>query len=617
MGMPRLIADPHIDEAAQNSFRMLAARLFLAIALTPLAVTALGRGTALLCASAILLSEGWTYLITRQFMSGRQITDSQRIHYLWSALVTTASWLSLSAACWAAGDPALRVAAVTLWTIHVLFVISFMYPSAITLILTGGPAYLLSISLPFIYPMGSDPADRFATTSVVVCFSLAIIGGVIAYHRRSQLRAVTESLREQKTAAEVANAAKSAFLATMSHEIRTPLNGVLGMAQSLRRDRLADEQAEKVATILDSGETLLNMLNDVLDLSDIEAGKLKIVKTDMDLRYTLARIRSFFLQNAREKGLGFSMAIDEGVPQFINCDRVRVRQCLSNLISNAIKFTESGDVKVHVACKNLEQGRLVVEMAVSDTGIGITEETHRRLFAEFSQGENTISRRFGGAGLGLAITRRLARMMGGNVIAESEPGKGSTFLLSFEAALAESSHAPALLGTPLTTSAVGGKRVLVVDDNPINRQVVRLFLGLMNIEVSEAENGVMALEKLASEPFDLVLLDVHMPVMDGTETIRRIRKSDAEWNQVPVIALTADAMSGDRERYCSLGMDGYASKPISQHDLLIEMYRVLGQVLEVPDALQSVGADRQEGEERLPSEDLDQVLKQMDIAVGS
>jgi signal transduction histidine kinase/DNA-binding NarL/FixJ family response regulator len=621
MALAKVIADPGIDEAARNSFRMLPVRVFVLFGGLPFALMALGMGEALTVSGLILAAELWTYLVTRRFMHDRAVTDGLRLNYVLSALATSCAWLTLSGTCWISGDPALRLVAVAMWAGHLLFVVSFMQSSCVTLAVTGVPANLTAMVLPLVMRSGNTAADHYAATSLVLVFGFSVIAAWMSYNRRRELSAVTASLDEQRKFAEVAHTSKSAFLATMSHEIRTPLNGVLGMAHSLKSDNLPREQADKVMTILDSGKTLMSILNDVLDLSKIESGRLEIVPSSADLRHIIGRVHKLYLPMAEEKGLLLTLKMDEDIPQYVSCDRVRVRQCLSNLLSNAVKFTENGEVAVRVSCEQGDGAAVSIVISVSDTGIGMSEEICRRLFAEFTQAESTTARRFGGTGLGLAITRRLARLMQGDVTVESAPGQGSTFSFKFATTVVETGPAPmpecSSAALPVASGGLRGKRVLVVDDNAINRQVAQLFLRLMDVEVSEAENGLVALELLATQRFDIILLDVHMPVMDGAETIRRIRASNASWSGIAVIALTADAMSGDRERYRAMGMDGYASKPISQDELILEMYRVLGQAAPV----QVRTADKAPADAAKPAnselqDDIDQVLRDIDIAVG-
>lgn len=382
------------------------------------------------------------------------------------------------------------------------------------------------------------------------------------------------ALIEAKKQAEAATVAKSNFLASMSHEIRTPLNGVLGMAQSLVADGLSEQQTEKVNVILESGKTLTALLNDVLDLSKIEAGKIEIATVDGELAVTFDRLRQLFLQRAVERGLKLDLEIAPDLPARLHYDPVRVRQCVGNLLSNAIKFTERGSVSMKVGAKETHDGCWLISVEITDSGIGMSEATRSKLFSTFTQADASITRRFGGSGLGLAITRQLARLMGGDVSVDSEPGIGSTFTLTF---MAEAVNAdaptpgedlpPTLTAAPAADRSLRGLKILLVDDNSVNRQVAKLFTASFAPKFTEATNGQEALDRLHDEPFDLVLLDVHMPVMDGKETIRRIRASADAWRDIPVIALTADAMSGDREKYLALGMSDYVSKPLDQKEL--------------------------------------------------
>ena len=402
-----------------------------------------------------------------------------------------------------------------------------------------------------------------------------VVGTLIDMTARKQLEAENLAAKE----AAVASAkAKGEFLANMSHEIRTPLNGVLGMAQALETAELSAADKDKVAIILDSGKSLMALLNDVLDLSKIEAGKLEIALVDEDFVHAMARTRQLFQTQAEEKGLELVTTVDAGFPRLLRFDAMRVRQCMSNLLSNAIKFTSSGRVEIMMSAQALESGGNMVSVKVVDTGIGMREEAIGRLFGLFEQADSSTTRRFGGSGLGLFISRQLARMMGGDIVVESREGRGSTFTLTFMAqklAVAIS----AATATPQEETArrsLRGVKVLLTDDNAINRQVIKLFLAPHGCEITDAVNGQEALDRLSSQPFDVVLLDVHMPVMDGKEAIQRIRASSDSWNTLPVIALTADAMSGDRERYLGLGMTDYVAKPVDQRELIAKLSVALG-----------------------------------------
>lgn len=397
-------------------------------------------------------------------------------------------------------------------------------------------------------------------------------------------RRQAHELRDALNRAEQATRLKSEFLANMSHEIRTPLNGVLGMAQVLAHSQLTPGQQEQVSTILDSGKTLMSILNDILDLSKIEAGRLEVTPVVGDLRHKLSRMIKLHAATAEEKGLNLQLFIDPGVPSRLTFDPVRVRQCVGNLVSNAIKFTEKGDVMVVVTCEPDGTGRHRIIVHVSDTGLGIPPEKLDSVFESFSQADGSTTRRFGGTGLGLPITRKLARMMDGDVTVVSEPGRGSVFTLKFVAdshdlnGLEDHVIAPIPATRQAPKTGLGGRKALVVDDNGINRRVARTFLEHYGLEVGEAADGNEALEALDHEPFDIVLMDIHMPGLDGAEAFKRLRNSGSVNRVTPVIALTADSMRGDREKFLAKGFDGYVAKPIDERSLIT----AIGQVLSVP-----------------------------------
>ncbi|MEQ1783679.1 MAG: ATP-binding protein [Hyphomonadaceae bacterium] len=383
----------------------------------------------------------------------------------------------------------------------------------------------------------------------------------------TELQERERELKRAKELAEAASAAKGAFLANMSHEIRTPLNGVLGMAQTLMQDELSPEQRGRVEILLDSGRTLMTVVNDILDLSKIESGKVAISPIDVPIREGVASIIELFRTKADEKGIALSLQLDIDLPHRLSIDPVRTRQCLGNLISNAVKFTERGSVTV-TACLIGSGDAPKLEFSIADTGIGMTEQQVAGLFEDFAQGDDSITRRFGGTGLGLAITRRLARLMGGDVVVESAPGKGSVFRFSLAVSPAKS-HSPRNKQARVDrdTAAITSYRILLTDDNAVNRKVVQMFLKPFGVTLVEARDGAEALERLANEIFDLVLMDIHMPVMDGCEAVRSIRSSGQPWADVPVVALTADAMPGDHERYMRMGMNAYVAKPIDLREL--------------------------------------------------
>ena len=413
----------------------------------------------------------------------------------------------------------------------------------------------------------------------VVQTPLSFGGSVAVGADITSLREREKELKKARKEADAASEAKSAFLANISHEIRTPLNGILGMAQLLAASNLDAEQRDQLDTILDSGKTLMAILNDVLDLSKIEAGKFDISPIDNDLGHLLRRLEKLWAPRATEKGLTLKLEIDPAAEMFLRFDPVRVRQCVSNLVSNAIKFTEKGSICVSASVVPLGDGSFEGCIRVADTGMGMSEETVEKLFTPFTQADASTSRRFGGTGLGLSISRKLAELMEGGIFVESEEGKGSTFTLSFRAtpgSRVETSSADADIDRTGGMRLAPGLSMLLVDDHALNRKVARLFLEPLGIEIVEAENGEEAIRWLQTKSFDLVLLDMHMPVMDGQEALAHIRAHDEpSIRDVPVIALTADSLGPNKRRYAEMGADGYVGKPIDHRELIVEIGRVL------------------------------------------
>ena len=372
--------------------------------------------------------------------------------------------------------------------------------------------------------------------------------------------ATSRALEAALATSEEAGRAKSAFLATMSHEIRTPLNGILGMAQVMATTELSAVQRERLGVIQQAGDLLLAVLNDVLDLSKIEAGRLELDLADFDLGELLKGARAAFTDAAKAKGLSFTLVLAPDAKGVYRGDSVRLRQILYNLISNALKFTEAGEIRVSVSAP---EDRLRFE--VRDTGIGMTSEQQARLFTKFMQADVSTTRRFGGTGLGLAICRDLARLMGGEMSVKSLIGEGSTFTLDLELPRASAQEVRSLDLAMDRSEKLPSLRVLAAEDNPTNQIVLRALLAHFGVELTLVDNGRQALEAWGRESFDLVLMDVHMPEMDGPTAVAAIRNAEAtlERKRTPIIALTANAMTHHVASYTSQGFDDFVAKPIN------------------------------------------------------
>jgi signal transduction histidine kinase/DNA-binding NarL/FixJ family response regulator len=394
----------------------------------------------------------------------------------------------------------------------------------------------------------------------------------------------TRDLAEQaRREAEAANLAKSTFLATVSHEIRTPMNGVLGMIEVLERQGLSAAQQRTVSTIRDSGKALLHIIDDILDFSKIEAGRLELEAIPFSLSTLVTTTLEAFRPQVIAKGLSLDAEIDVGSQDALIGDPSRVRQILSNLLSNAIKFTEHGGVRVRVSTAALGEGNTRVTVAVTDTGIGLSAEQLGRLFERFVQADSSITRKFGGTGLGLSIVRRLAQIMGGDVAVESTPDAGSIFTVTLTLCAAPAGSPLKSLTkmkapVPVSVGARSdGPRVLVVDDHPVNREVLVMQLQLLGIAADNVANGVDALAAWVRTRYAAVLLDIHMPRMNGYELSRRLRAAEAErhGSRTPIIAVTADAMKGEEERCLAIGMDAYIVKPVNIERLRATLERWL------------------------------------------
>lgn len=394
------------------------------------------------------------------------------------------------------------------------------------------------------------------------------------HHLEELVNARTAELAAAKEAAEAASRAKSTFLANMSHEIRTPMNAIIGLTHLAERNTEDPLQLERLGKVGNAAQHLLAIINQILDISKIEAGKLELVPSDFDLARLLENTNALLVDRIRSRGLSFHSAIDPALPPVLVGDPLRIGQILLNFLSNAVKFTECGTIGINVTLQEETAAGLLVRFAVSDTGIGIPHEQQARIFEVFEQADTSTTRRFGGTGLGLAIARRLAVMMGGETGLSSEPGQGSTFWFTARLRTGQASRAedpvPMLPenSEPWLAERFHQRRILVVEDNLINQEVAIELLQAVGLETDVAVNGKKAVEMAAQTNYDLILMDLQMPIMDGFAATRAIRQAEtASGRQVPILAMTANAFSEDRRRCLEAGMNEHIGKPVDPQHL--------------------------------------------------
>jgi signal transduction histidine kinase/CheY-like chemotaxis protein len=469
-----------------------------------------------------------------------------------------------------------------------------IFPMAMLLTFRHGPVgsavatLLLSVmGLVYVYGFAAqDETDARLIDSVqwvqafvaIVLLTTLPAGGAIAANARvrSLLARRTEAAKAARRRADAAAAAKGEFLANLSHEIRTPLNGVIGLADALSRSDLTPPQRDLLKMILASGKALTGLLSDALDLARADSGALRLSVEPVDIRQTVSEAAYLFESIAREKGIGFAVHFDLEAPGAA-ADALRIKQIVSNLISNAVKFTEQGEVEVRVAYRALDYGRGALEVVVRDTGPGFDETVKARLFQRFEQADASVTRRYGGSGLGLSIAYKLARLMDGTLTADARPGEGAVFRFAAHLPIAELKARPAPVDEE-DVAALDDRpvRVLLAEDNHVNQKVIQAMIGAF-VELTIVENGEAAVDAFHSQAYDVILMDTHMPVLDGLSAIRRIRAEESAGGlpRTPIISLTADAMPQQVEAARIAGADLHVAKPITAETLIRSLQAAL------------------------------------------
>ena len=552
--------DDGMDTVTVTSLPTLGLRLVASIFCVVLSGFSLGWGVTLPWTAALVVAEVSTWITATPQRRGLRPTSRQRLLYFLAVVWTNLVWWSFVLMLWFPGTPGLRIAAICLLAAQMAHGQAFAARSKVMLyMICGGPSALLVVLCSFF--SGVTGQERiFVALGSVMSAAYTLRAG-LANRRQAEL------LEASRAEAVAANQAKSSFLALMSHELRTPMTGVLGMARALEMEQLSPRQTQQVRILRRSGEGLLTLLNDILDVSKIEAGKLDLESVPFDLAAKVEHIREHWSQAAEAKGLVLTCALEPSGPTWLLGDPTRLRQIMMNLISNALKFTQAGEVALVVTVRDQPDGLAQLRIAVSDTGVGMTLEAQARLFEAFAQADASIARRFGGSGLGLSICRRLARMMGGDISVVSRAGQGSTFTVDLR--LPRCPAEPELEEQTPTVDLTG-YRVLIVDDNATNRIVGQTLLEAFGCTVTTAEDGFEALARLRAERFDAVLMDIHMPRMDGLAACEAIRALGGPASTVPIIALSADVMPQQIERCRRAGMVDHIAKPIDFR-LLVDM----------------------------------------------
>jgi signal transduction histidine kinase len=561
MAIWRRLLDEQLDLVAAESRRTIVARLAVAAVIAILIGLNSGPVVGAIWLGLVYLEEAWFWTCSAEPAAGRPNSMLQRLSYTGAMLMGGLLWSSAALIYWSSDQEGVKIAALGVLAGQMVHAQCFAFRSKLALaILLGIPAALL-LGLTFLG--GSFHGLALLTLGVTATMLVAYVFTSAGVNLRT-----AQALEAAQREAVDANHAKSTFLAMMSHELRTPMNGVLGMAHALKSTRLDIRQEGQVDALIRSGGDLMAILNDLLDVAKIEAGRLELETTAFDVVDLGDRVHEMWRDLAAAKGVRLVYDVASGTPRWLSGDPNRLRQVMLNLVSNALKFTEAGEVRLALRPLTQVSGApdtARLEIAVSDTGVGIAADQQARLFEAFAQAEASTARKYGGTGLGLAICRQLTDLMGGEISVESQLGRGSIFRVVLELPLAQ---APEDDQDRDAEGGVAGLNILVAEDNVLNQAVARAILEAVGCRLDVANDGAEALEMLRRGGFDLVLMDINMPRMGGVEALSRIRAGEAGDAKLPVIALTADAMPGEDEKLLALGFDGVQPKPIQPMALI-------------------------------------------------
>ena len=577
-------ADDRLDEVAMDTHRLLPSRLVPAVLVAGVAAYALGFAVAIGWLLILMACESLARLATRRFKAGVPGRPAARAVFVWAALPINLTWATLGAMFWLSTHADLKMAGFAIWAGQIIFAQNFRHQPLVLMAISTVTPMVCLLVFPIFFLAGGGIGPN--TTRLAVAMVVLTTVAVTLANRAAAARmdALTRGLREERERALEANRAKSTFVAVTSHELRTPMNGLLGMAYALDRTNLNEAQRRHVRLMIKSGDSLMQVLNDVLDLSKIEAGKVDLDHVAVNLHDLVRAAGDAWRDAAAEKGLWLTVEIDPAAPAWILADPQRIRQVLMNLISNGLKFTSHGGVTIQLLAPSspadpslAASGASEIRLRVVDTGVGIDAGFHDRIFESFTQADNAVSRSHGGTGLGLTISRALARHMDGDLVLESGVPKDAALKTGDGGAAFVFTLRAVPIATPAVTTDdledqegpdLDSLRILMAEDNAINQVVVRTMLEATGVTLTIVDDGQAALQALKAGAFDAVLMDINMPVMDGITALNAIRDGVAGDPAIPVIALTASAMSGDRERFLAMGFDDHLGKPIRPVDLL-------------------------------------------------